>query len=84
MEETLTLLTLVLQLSQKVPRGADELGLHSIYFDDIYLINIIIIINSLTMRVVGAPQMILQPAFSIFPCSPLPSGTYRTPDLPIP
>ena len=30
---------------------------------------IIIIINPLTVRVVGAPQMILQPVFSIFPCS---------------
>ena len=39
----------------------------------------IIIINPLTARVVGAPQMILQPVFSIFPCSPLPSGTCRTP-----
>ena len=28
---------------------------------------IIIIINPLTTRVVGAPQMILQPVFSIFP-----------------
>ena len=35
---------------------------------------IIIIINPLTARVVGAPQMILQPVLSIFPCSPLPSG----------
>ena len=39
----------------------------------------IIIINPLTTRVVGAPQMILQPVFSIFPSSPLPSGTCRTP-----
>ena len=45
---------------------------------------IIIIINPLTVRVVGAPQMILQPVFSIFPCSPLPSGTCRTPGLSIP
>ena len=45
---------------------------------------IIIIINPLTARVVGAPQMILQPVFSIFPCSPLPSGTCRTPGLFIP
>ena len=30
---------------------------------------IIIIFNPLTMRVVGAPQMILQPVFSIFPCA---------------
>ena len=36
------------------------------------------------MRVVWAPQMILQPVFSIFPCSPLPSGTCRTPGLSIP
>ena len=45
---------------------------------------IIIIINPLTAGVVGAPQMILQPVFSIFPCSPLPSGTCRTPGLSIP
>ena len=42
---------------------------------------IIIIINPLTARVAGAPQMILQPIFSIFPCSPLPSGTCQTPGL---
>ena len=45
---------------------------------------IIIIINLLTVRVVGAPQMILQPVFSIFPCSPLLSGTFQTPGLSIP
>ena len=45
---------------------------------------IIIIINPLIARVVGAPQIILQPVFSIFPCSPLPSGTCRTPGLSIP
>ena len=45
---------------------------------------IIIIINPLTAKVVGAPQIILQPVFSIFPCSPPPSGTCRTPDLSIP
>ena len=45
---------------------------------------IIIIINSFTARVVGAPQMTLQPVFSIFPRSPLPSGTCRTPGLSIP
>ena len=38
----------------------------------------------LTARVIGAPQMISQPVCSIFPCSPLPSGTWRTPDLSIP
>ena len=31
---------------------------------------IIIIINPLTARVDGAPQIILQPVFSIIPCSP--------------
>ena len=45
---------------------------------------IITIINPLTARVIGAPQMIWQPVFSIFPCSPLPSGTFRTPWLSIP
>ena len=45
---------------------------------------IIIIINPLTARVIGTPQMILQPVFSIFSCSPLPSGTCRTPGLFIP
>ena len=45
---------------------------------------IVIIINSLTSRVVRAPHIILQPVFSIFPCSPLPSGTCRTPGLSIP
>ena len=45
---------------------------------------IIIITNPLTARVVRAPQMILQPVFSIFPCSPLPSGTCRTPGLSVP
>ena len=45
---------------------------------------IIIIINPLIARVVGAPQMNLQSVFSIFPCSPLPSGTCRTPGLSIP
>ena len=49
-----------------------------------YLIIIIIIIYPLTARVVGAPQMISQPVPSIFPCSPLPSGTWRTPGLSIP
>ena len=39
---------------------------------------------SLTTRVAGAPQMISQPVSSTFPCSPLPSWTWRTPDLSIP
>ena len=50
----------------------------------VIVVIIIIIINPLTARVVGAPRMILQPVFSIFPCSPLPSGTCRTPGLSIP
>ena len=45
---------------------------------------VIIIIYPLTARVVGAPVMISQPVSSIFPCSPLPSGTWRTPGLSIP
>ena len=45
----------------------------------IAIVIIIIIINPLTARVVGAPQMISQPVSSIFPCSPLPSGTGRAP-----
>ena len=36
-----------------------------------------------TARVVGALQVISQPAFSVFPCSPLPSGTCWTPGLSI-
>ena len=41
------------------------------------------LIYPLTVRVVGAPQMISQPVSSIFPCSPLPSGTWPTPGLSI-
>ena len=44
----------------------------------VIIIIIIIIIYTLTARVAGAPQMISQPVSSIFPCSPLPSGTLRT------
>ena len=50
----------------------------------IIIIIIIIIINPITARVVGAPQMILQPVFSIFPCSPPPSWTCRNSGLSIP
>ena len=42
------------------------------------------LIYPLTARVIWAPQMILQPVSSIFPCSPLPSGTWWTPGLSIP
>ena len=41
----------------------------------IIIITIIIIIYPSTARVIEAPQMVLQPVSSIFPCSPLPSGT---------
>ena len=43
-----------------------------------------IITYPLTSRVVGTRQMISQPVSSIFPCPPLPSGTWRTPGLSIP
>ena len=62
-------------------------SLKSNFETDIPLLSIFwnkVIINPLTTRVVGAPQMILQPVFSIFPCPPLPSGTCRTPGLSIP
>ena len=45
---------------------------------------IIIIINPLTETVVGVPQIISQPVSSIFPCSPLPYGTWSNPGLSIP
>ena len=44
----------------------------------------LIIIYPLTTRVVRAPQILSQPVFSIFPCSPLSSGICRTPGLSIP
>ena len=50
----------------------------------IYPFIIIIIIYPFTTRVVGAPQMISQPVSSISLCSPVPSGTWRTPGLSIP
>ena len=42
------------------------------------------LIYPLTARVIWAPQMILQPVSSIFPCSPLPSGTWWSPGLSFP
>ena len=42
------------------------------------------LIYTLTARVVGAPQMISQPVSSIFPCSPLPSGTWLLQACPFP
>ena len=44
----------------------------------------IIIIYPLSAGVVGAAQMFSQPVSSTFPCSPLPSLTWRTPGLSIP
>ena len=41
------------------------------------------VIYPLTARVNRTPQMISQPVSSIFPCSPLPSGTWRTAGLAI-
>ena len=72
----------VYQLADKSPGRKVPDVFHVRLLSDLFLI--IIIINPLTARVVGAPQMILQPVFSIFPCSPLPSGTCRTPGLSIP
>ena len=45
------------------------------------IVVVIIIIFPFTSGVVEAPQMISQLLFSIFPCSPLPSVTWRTPGL---
>ena len=42
------------------------------------------LIYPLTARVVRTTQMISQQVSSIFPCSPLPSGTCQTPGLSIP
>ena len=36
-----------------------------------------------TAGIVGAPQMTSLPVSSVFPCSPQPSGTWRTPGLPL-
>ena len=49
----------------------------------VYIV-VITIIYPFTVRILGAPQMTSQPISSIFPCSPLPSGTWRTPGLCIP
>ena len=42
------------------------------------------LIYPLTAMVTGTPQMISQPVSTIFPCSPLPSGTSRIPSQSIP
>ena len=56
-----------------------------LFFDILLQIFIItIIIYLLTARVAGALLIISQPVSSIFPCSPLPSGTWQTPGLSIP
>ena len=48
------------------------------------IIIIIIIINSLTARVVGAPQMTLQTVFSIFPVLHCPLGLAELQACPFP
>ena len=45
---------------------------------------VIIIINPLTARVVGAPQMILQPVFSLFPVLHCPLGLAELQACPFP
>ena len=50
----------------------------------LYQLSIFTFTYPLTARTIEAPQMISQPVFSIFPCSLLPSGTWRTPGLSIP
>ena len=52
-------------------------------FDTLFII-IIIIINSLTARVVGVPQMILQPVFSNFPVLHCPLGLGELQACPFP
>ena len=61
-----------------------EPDVHSLQLETNNTIIVTIIIYPLTTRVVQAPQMISQPVSSIFPCSLLPSGTWRTPGLSIP
>ena len=58
----------------------DSMHFHSLKKENI----IIIIIYSLTARVIGTPQMNSQAVSFIFLCSPLPSGTWQTPGLSIP
>ena len=53
-------------------------------FAFLLLLLLLLIINPLTARVIGTPQMILQPVFSTCPCSTLPSGTCRTQACPVP
>ena len=55
------------------PLGLGELQASS--FPDSVFVLLIIIIYPLSAKVAGAPQMISKPVFSIFPCSPLHSGT---------
>ena len=63
--------------------GCTHLNHTRFWWVNIIIIIFIIIINLLTTRVIGAPQMISQPVSSIFLCSPLPSGTWWTPGLSI-
>ena len=56
---------------------ADELVLAKLLLTKNCKDIIIIITYPLTARVIRAPQMTSKPVSSIFPCSPLPSGTWR-------
>ena len=57
------------------------------YGNNSRFLSIILIIYPLTTRVIWAPQMISQPVFSIFSCSPLPSAELQacpSPDVVFP
>ena len=74
------------QRKKKDIPGSNEACVHSDLVQDLKGEHLIALISShliypWTARVVGAPQMIPPPVSSIFPCSPLPSGTWRTPGL---
>ena len=80
MELTWSLLAMSLLTWQNSMKG--KMTLPTVFAS--FALFIIIIIYPLTASVVWAPQMILQTVFSIFPCSPLPSGTLQSPGLSIP
>ena len=66
-----------------VPRSRQKAQAFACEFLSGEWIYLIIFIYPLTVRIVGAPQTILQPVSSIFPCFPLPSETWQTPGLSI-
>ena len=73
----------VLREDQKTQKARRFWGNLSVMQTNIQII-IIVIINPLTARVVGAPQMILQPVFSIFPCLHCPVGLAELQACPFP